>query len=1157
VKRPTGDIRHGTAPSFVAVADLNGDGKPDLVVVGSINAPNNVSVLLNTTTPGAAAPTFAPRAIFTAGRGPFSVAITDVNGDGKPDLVVANFNSASVSVLLNTTTPGAAAPTFASQVGFNTGQGARSVTVADLNGDGKPDLVVASGANTVSVLLNTTATGATTPTFASKVDFAAGMGSVSVAVGDLNGDGLPDIVVVNEGSNTVSVLLNTTAAGNPTPSFAMKGDFATGSNPVSVAVADLNGDGSPDIAVANRSSNSVSVLLNTTMAGAPAPSFALRTDFTTTANIGSVAAVDLNGDGKPDLVVASYAYNIVSVLLNTTAAGAAAPAFALKVDFHTVTYTGASSVAIGDLNGDGRPDVVLANPSANSVSVLLNTPETITNGTATGTITESDAPPSTPTLTSISPNSAMVGDPNTTITLNGMNFVASSTADFNGAALTTMFVSSTELMADIPAADLTMAGTAAVTVFTPGSGSGFGSGNGSGSGAGGSGFGGGGTSAPQTFTIDNPAPTLTRISPSSAQTGSPDTTITLTGTNFVNGSTAAEFNGAALSTTFVSATQLMAVVPAADLATAGASYAVTVVTAGPGGGTSAAQTFTVTKPAPVATTLVFLQQPGDGSVLQPIAQVGVQVLDQFGNPVTTGTVTIAVAGGSPGNLDAASTVVVKVDANGIAVFTDLILDVVGTDALTATYGDPIQATSANFTASAANLNLVLNSSQTTGNVPTVAAGDPFLLGASFVDKATIPLQARIAYGDGSVVTVPVSVLNQQGQFNAPHTYGGEGSFPVSVTILDSEGRVVGVGALPGVVQVFPAEFGSVNVLYGQPGQTVSQSVTDSATGITTTLTLTEAADDVPGGYLLVTALKNFVPPTTPGVVKFFTSYDVRQHNLPAEASVVVTVTFPDALPPLTTPQLFFLDTKTDPSNPTEKLFRGPPQFSGQSVTFAINPSSTPRLKDLNGTVLPVAATIPGQTATVAISPSLAALGLDATAALQTASFRTSTQLTLTLEPSQASQVSSTRSILRGDQVDGGGGDDSMSAAEVLFQFLIDKWDHLPKFLFFHDSSDAGRPSDSPSPPATAPAAPDASLAPSEPQESLSALDLFLRDPAPSFDWFTPTAPVSDAPEVGRRPRIEHRNPAAFAAASAAGLRLYVSGKEKRRKGGRSPAGKLK
>ena len=354
-------------------ADLNGDGKPDLIVTNALGSSSNtVSVLLNTTAPGATTASFATQQTFATGTYPRSVKAVDVSGDGKPDLIVANFESNTLSVLLNTTAPGAATPSFAAQQTFATGSHPRSVTAADLNGDGKPDLIVANvGSNTVSVLLNTTAPGATTPSFAAQQPFATGSFPPSVTAADLNGDGQPDLIVANRFSYTVSVLLNTTVLAINSPAFAAQQASATGSNPVSVTSADLNGDGKPDLIVANTNSNTVSVLLNTTAPGATTPSFAAQQTFATGGYPVSVTAADLNGDGKPDLIVANYHSNTVSVLLNTTAPGATTPSFAAQQTF--ATGSDPRFVTAADLNGDGKPDLIVANRVSNTVSVLLNT----------------------------------------------------------------------------------------------------------------------------------------------------------------------------------------------------------------------------------------------------------------------------------------------------------------------------------------------------------------------------------------------------------------------------------------------------------------------------------------------------------------------------------------------------------------------------------------------------------------------------------------------------------------------------------------------------------------------------------------------------------------------------------------------------------------
>src|SRR5204863_68887 len=153
----------GGLPISAAVADFNGDGKADLAVVND----STVSVLLNTRVPITITPSFADQETFATGNAPASVAIADVNGDGKLDLVVADVGASAVSVLLNTRAPGATTPSFATQETFATGNAPASVAIADVNGDGKLDLVVANGgASAVSVLLNTTAPGATNPSFA-------------------------------------------------------------------------------------------------------------------------------------------------------------------------------------------------------------------------------------------------------------------------------------------------------------------------------------------------------------------------------------------------------------------------------------------------------------------------------------------------------------------------------------------------------------------------------------------------------------------------------------------------------------------------------------------------------------------------------------------------------------------------------------------------------------------------------------------------------------------------------------------------------------------------------------------------------------------------------------------------------------------------------
>jgi hypothetical protein len=184
--------------------------------------------------------------------------------------------------------------------------------------------------------------------------------------------------------------------------------------------------------------------------------------------------------------------------------------------------------------------------------------------------------PINPTLTAISPASAVAGSGPVTLTATGANFVSASTVQVNGANRSTTFVSSTQLTATLTAADLAVAGSLSITVNTP--------------------LSGGGTSGALTFTVNNPAPSLASISPTTIPAGGGAFTLTVNGGNFVNGSVV-QVNGSGRTTTFVSSTQLTATILASDIASSG-TLSISVTNAAPGGGTSSTLTLTVTNPVP-------------------------------------------------------------------------------------------------------------------------------------------------------------------------------------------------------------------------------------------------------------------------------------------------------------------------------------------------------------------------------------------------------------------------------------------------------------------------------------------------------------------------------------------------------------------------------
>lgn len=355
----------GVGAYTVAVGDLNGDGKPDLIVANesadSSGGNGSVGVLL-----GNGDGTFQPAVAYASGGYQTrSVAVADVNGDGKLDLLVTSCCGASgvVGVLLGNG-DGSFQPVVTYASG---GNDALTVVVADVNRDGKPDLVVANENSVdVGVLL-----GNGDGTFQTATTYPAGGldNTSSVAVADVNGDGTPDLLAVNINSSgvtsSVAVLL-----GNFDGTFQTAVPYGTaGVGAQSIAVADVNGDQKPDLIVANCGSvacNSgagvVSVLLGNGD-GTFQPALPYGSGATAT-NI-SVVVADMDGDGKLDLICANDS-GLVGVLL-----GKGDGTFQIAATF--TSGTGSQSVAAADVNKDGKLDLLLAIYSANSAGVLINT----------------------------------------------------------------------------------------------------------------------------------------------------------------------------------------------------------------------------------------------------------------------------------------------------------------------------------------------------------------------------------------------------------------------------------------------------------------------------------------------------------------------------------------------------------------------------------------------------------------------------------------------------------------------------------------------------------------------------------------------------------------------------------------------------------------
>lgn len=350
---PRVDFATGTSPFGIAVADFNGDHLPDLAI--ATQQPGGATVLLGMA-PGCAA-AFQPGVDFPTEGNVHAVAAADLDGDGRPDVAAVSQLLDVVSVLLDTTPAAGTTPTFAAPVDFATATNPSAVAVGDVSGDGKPDLVTCAP-DGISVLVNTSAAGAAS--FAEKLDLPHTGATFGVALADFNSDGKLDIAVTDSDADTVSVYLNISAGAL---AFAAPMTFGTGGSPFALAVADLDGDERPDIVVTDIATDTISILANTTPIGAASASFSPHVDLPTGARPYAVAIGDLNRDGHADIAVAAETPGAVSLHL------ASGTSYAPHLD--VATLGAPHGVAIADLDGDTAPDLVVSSADADMVSVLL------------------------------------------------------------------------------------------------------------------------------------------------------------------------------------------------------------------------------------------------------------------------------------------------------------------------------------------------------------------------------------------------------------------------------------------------------------------------------------------------------------------------------------------------------------------------------------------------------------------------------------------------------------------------------------------------------------------------------------------------------------------------------------------------------------------
>ncbi|MEJ0039265.1 MAG: VCBS repeat-containing protein [Gammaproteobacteria bacterium] len=361
-------------PTSVVIADLNGDGVPDLALSTSIVADDGsnrtgfASVFLQSSSKRG---TFQSPADNSAATGPSSIAVGDLTGSGAKDLVVANFNSASVSVLLQTA-PGSGK--YQAATAYSVGGAPNEVQLADVNGDGKLDVIVADNASTGRIVI-LPQDPANPGHFLAAITLATPNSASGVAVGDVNGDGKRDIVAATSDSSGNNGALIVFYQNPASPgAFLAPVTVPAGAQPITVKIADMNGDGVADLVAANFGAGTdgvgsagVSVVLQNAMAPG---TFLAPVTYAAQSGTTHLVVMDVDGDTLPDVVTANLGPSpsgSVSVLLqDATHPGT------LKAAQSYAGFGQPLCVAVGDLDGDGRPDIAVAD--GETATLMLQTP---------------------------------------------------------------------------------------------------------------------------------------------------------------------------------------------------------------------------------------------------------------------------------------------------------------------------------------------------------------------------------------------------------------------------------------------------------------------------------------------------------------------------------------------------------------------------------------------------------------------------------------------------------------------------------------------------------------------------------------------------------------------------------------------------------------
>ncbi|WP_170878461.1 FG-GAP-like repeat-containing protein [Daejeonella lutea] len=345
----------------IAIADLNNDPKPDIITANGSSL--NISVLQNASSVGSVK--FNTHIDFPISSSGIlgAIALADFDGDGRKDVVVANVSQNKIIVLKNVTTSQGPV-NFTNKIEFETGNEPHSIATADFDLDGKIDIAVSNTkSGTISVYRNISSPQAID--FASKVDAQSGGNVKGISLTDVDADGRVDIVAANQLPSGISVIRN---IGNSNIGFALRFDFPGGSQLEDIAAGDMNGDDQIDVVSTSKGNpvNNVTIFRNTN--NVKLMSFLPGPDLSTNASAIGVDLADLNGDSYVDIGIANNSSNSISLFSNIGTGGNMV--FEPPVNYAAGQNPG--PIAMCDFDLDGKTDIAVANSGSNLVSVYLN-----------------------------------------------------------------------------------------------------------------------------------------------------------------------------------------------------------------------------------------------------------------------------------------------------------------------------------------------------------------------------------------------------------------------------------------------------------------------------------------------------------------------------------------------------------------------------------------------------------------------------------------------------------------------------------------------------------------------------------------------------------------------------------------------------------------